>query len=85
MIKMLDEEKFCLNCRFWKTQNETSNWGTCHRYPPNIIFDVNRELNTEFFPETNGGTWCGEHQPHEKHLYPEDLISKGFVLVDPGL
>ncbi len=75
MIQMIDDDRCCLNCRFWKTQTESTNWGRCHRYPPQ--FWSEGEESGAAFVGTNGGDWCGEHKPNERWVLPE-----GFVMVD---
>ena len=66
---MTDKQNFCLNCIFWKTENKTTNWGKCRRYPPQ--FWSNGDDSGSDFVKTNGDDWCGEHKPHEVWILPK--------------
>jgi len=63
-MKNTEKDRFCLNCRFWITKNESTNWGECHRYPPQ--FWSEGESSGASFVGMNGGDWCGEHQLHKE-------------------
>lgn len=65
-IKMIENERCCRNCQFWQG---TSNWGECHRYPPQF-WSEGESLGASFVG-TKGQEWCGEFKPIEKWVVPE--------------
>ena len=78
MSDTTESDRVCRNCRFWNS--ETSNWGRCHRYPPQ--FWSEGEACGAAFVGTDGHDWCGEHQPN---IYPclENMITAGYIIEDP--
>ena len=54
----------CGTCRFWAADRTKDDKGSCHCFPPAIVyFDSNTGMTFTRFPETNGIAWCGEWQP----------------------
>ena len=70
MLKQVENERFCRNCRFYSPEG-----GECRRNPPQVWAD---ETDVGYcFPRVSGGMWCGEFQSVEKYIFRE-----GFDLED---
>lgn len=53
--KKIKLEKKCENCRFWKKYKSQDENGTCHRYPPQIVY-----YKDSRYPEVSKSDYCGE-------------------------
>lgn len=85
MTKLLEENQICGNCRFFKVSHYNDQRGECRRFPPQLWSDV-QENETGLgvgFPDITTEDWCGEFQPSVDYSSIEDLLEKGFQIVDP--
>jgi hypothetical protein len=73
-------ESTCYNCKFWKYF--ASDHGKCHRFPPQVIPNINTNLREHYAgsfgevqsePETYWPTTGGDEQCGEWALNPEKL------------
>lgn len=71
MIKMIENERCCGNCRFYYPEGRE-----CRRNPPQVWAD--EEDVGYCFPRVSKEEWCGEFNEIEKWVIPE-----GFELFDP--
>lgn len=61
-------DRECQNCKHFKERTEPSDqerWGTCHRYPPQLVQGGEDESPNSLFPLVEPTDYCGEFAaPH---------------------
>ena len=50
----------CDTCKFFQSDNDGTDDGTCHRYPPYSLDSI-ENYGTTIWPVVATWDWCGEH------------------------
>lgn len=74
----------CADCKFFEVMPSKENLGGhCHRYPPQLVFEVLEPLgpgqSRQWFPYMEIDSWCGEFQEalHGDRALIRSILSDG--------
>ena len=70
----------CRNCKYWNSGLDVV--GECRRYAPRKLYGTGTGYDSEQFPETQAGDWCGEFAPIESKAAPAFDAEKIRKIVD---
>lgn len=72
------DEKKCKNCIYFKTHYSDSKSGSCHRNPPQIVYEHNMACLASLFPQVGVEDYCGEFKSEKMIQELGDLIIKAL-------
>lgn len=51
----------CETCKFFSPATGRQKTGYCRRFPPQVFFSEQQDVEYSAFPEVGKDAWCGEH------------------------